>query len=73
MSVTLYGVPDPDPTLLDAVIEWLGDRDAMILCHQRKPIDARPCQYPGLLRYEIVINGTAYAAYQERNGKIYLP
>lgn len=67
----LYGPPDDDPALQDAVIARLtvlGIADALILRYARIPINARPCQEPLLLRFEVVIAGRAYEARQGNQG-----
>lgn len=69
----LYGPQDADPTLLDAVINLIGERDATIAMFPRQPRNAKACQYPGRLRFEIIINGKAFAAFQDIEGKIELP
>lgn len=71
--IKIYGPYDDDPLLLGMVKFLIGDRDATIAMFPRQPINAKACQYPGRLRFEIVIEGKAYAAYQFLDGKIELP
>jgi hypothetical protein len=69
----IYGPHDDDPTLLDAVTQLLGERDATIAMFSRVPRNAKACRSPGQLRFEILIDGRAYAAYQTIDGNIELP
>lgn len=71
--IKLYGPKDEDPSLLDAVTNLIGDKNATIAMFPRQPRNAKACQYPGRLRFEIVIEGKAYAAYQSIDGTIELP
>lgn len=71
--IKLYGSPDTDPALLDAVVKLLGERNATIAMFPRQPINAKACQHPGRLRFEVVIDGKAFAAYQHLDGSIELP
>jgi hypothetical protein len=74
MSIKIYGPEDENPALLTAVLSLLeGVTDASILMFQRQPPNAKPCQYPNRLRFEIVIDGRAHAAYQNADGSIELP
>jgi hypothetical protein len=75
VSTKIFGQPDADPTLLNSVltrIDELGVADTMLLCHQRVPINSKPCQHPGSLTYEVVIDGRARRAHQTFSGKIEL-
>ena len=70
----LYGTNDPDPALLQAVRLLVQPYpDATIVMFPRQPPNVRPCQHPNRLRFEIVIDGRAYAAYQQPNGRLELP
>lgn len=59
MDEKVYGRLDPDPTLLEAVRGFAKEQGAshlLIAAHQRVPVDARPCQFPGTLLYEIQLD-----------------
>jgi hypothetical protein len=71
--IKLYGPRDSDTTLLDAVLNLIGDKDATIAMFARQPRNVKACQHPGRLRFEILIDGKAYAAYQTIEGNIELP
>lgn len=71
--IKLYGPHDEDASLLEAVTNLIGDTDATIAMFKRQPRNVKACQYPGRLRFEIVIAGKAYAAFQDIEGRIELP
>lgn len=59
MEIKVYGKPDDDPTLMDAVVAFakeMGARKLLVAAHQRVPVDARPCQHPNTLFYELQLD-----------------
>lgn len=59
MEVKVYGKPDSDPTLMDAVVAFakeMGAAKLLVAAHQRVPVDARPCQHPNTLFYELQLD-----------------
>lgn len=78
MDIKVYGQPDPeDQALREAIIRFVASKGLSVmtlLCYPRKPLHARNCQRPGSLTYEFIVgDNVAYAARQERDGKITCP
>lgn len=68
----IYGSPDADTSTYDLLMEAVQGKEVLrILHHQRKPIDARPCQLPDSLMVQaVLIDGTVITARQAKKGAI---
>ncbi len=78
MIVKLYGSPDRNPALLEAIKAYAESQGAVLLtvmAHQRVPITARHCKSPGSLTYEFLLNDdkNAQAGRQAANLVITVP
>ena len=77
LNIKTYGEEDADPALKLALLEWAQGRatDLLIVFHQRRPADGKPCQKPGCLLYEFLLDNSnrAQAAWQLADGSIELP
>lgn len=67
----VYGLPDPDSTALDTLLAYVDGMDVMyVLCHQRMPVDARPCKLPLSLKVQAILkNNVVVTAFQPAPGQ----
>lgn len=65
-----YGEPDADSSVLEALLDSLGDAEVRyILHHQRMPINARPCKLPcSLIVQAVLTNEVVVTAFQAEPG-----
>lgn len=70
MAFTEYGPRDTDTSVYEALIKACEGMDIKYVMHYaRRPINARPCQLPGLLRVQAVAqNGQVFTAEQYKVG-----
>ena len=67
-----YGDPDEDKTALNLLLSTINEVDVQyILQHQRKPVDAKPCQLPGSVTVQaVMLNSSVVTVRQDSIGGI---
>lgn len=77
MNVVWYGPQDADPALEIATVLWATGKceNLVVARHQRRNVHSKPCQKPGALLFEVLLDNSskAYPIWQLASGEIELP